>query len=319
MLVRRSLPLILAFSLFLTFSCQRKAEEMQAISGYDVIEEEGTEVVAQREVINFGVTQFFEPERLKDIFSPLLEYLEQETGKTFVLNIAPSYDALKRDLLAGNLQMVSFSPATYANALTTIPDQMQYIATSSRAGDMGSRDYYTGVIVTRRDTGISSLDGLRGRSFGFVDTGSSSGYKYPVVLLLKNSINPDKDFSGTFFLGSHDKVIEAVAAGSVDAGATAEFNIIKASEEYGDVFEILARTAPIPNNAWVFSQEVPEEFVHEVQSLLVNLPADAQLPSGEPVFSYKAELDGLIQRDPSYYDVIIETAAMLDHYNKSRE
>lgn len=318
MLLQKMSAGILIFCLLMLFSCQ-KEEEMRAISGSEVIEEEGSETLAEGNVINFGVTQFYEPEKLAEIFNPVLEYLENETGKSFVLNIVPDYDALKRDLVAGKLQMVSFSPATYGDALQTIEDQMQYIATSSRSGGLGSRDYYTGVIAARKDSGIASLDDLKGRAFGFVDTGSSSGFKYPVVLLLKNNINPDNDFSETFFLGSHDKVIEAIAAGSVDAGATAEFNIIKAAETYGDVFEIVARTKPIPNNAWVFSKDVPEDFVRQVQSILSAIPEDAVLPSGSPVFTYKAELDGFIQRDNSYYDVIIETAAMLAEYQNNQE
>jgi len=56
------------------------------------------------------------------------------------------------------------------------------------------------VIISLKTASIHSLKDLNGKRFAFVDYQSASGYLYPMALLEKNGLNPEKNFSRIFML-----------------------------------------------------------------------------------------------------------------------
>lgn len=77
--------------------------------------------------------------------------------------------------------------------------------------------FYKPEFFTRADTGIKSLQDLKGHTFCFTTAGSTSGGVWPRAVLLKLGINPDTDMQSTF-AGGHDKAAIAVYNGDCDAG-----------------------------------------------------------------------------------------------------
>src|SRR5262245_60090872 len=83
---------------------------------------------------------------------------------------------------------------------------------------------YTARFFVRKGAGIEKLEDLRGKTIAFVDPASSSGYIYPMVLLIKKGLVRDRDpktfFKDALFAGAHDAAIQAVLHGRVDAAAS---------------------------------------------------------------------------------------------------
>src|SRR5215467_4617307 len=83
---------------------------------------------------------------------------------------------------------------------------------------------FTSRIYVRRDSGITALEGLRGKTIAFVDPSSSSGYTYPMVLLIQRGLVRDRDpktfFREVLFAGAHDAGMRALLNGHVDALAS---------------------------------------------------------------------------------------------------
>src|SRR5258708_840941 len=83
---------------------------------------------------------------------------------------------------------------------------------------------FTSRIFVRKDSGIKSVEELRGRTIAFVDPASSSGYIYPMVLLMQRGLVKDRDpktfFKEVVFLGAHDATMRALLNGHVDAIAS---------------------------------------------------------------------------------------------------
>src|SRR5262245_4403314 len=67
---------------------------------------------------------------------------------------------------------------------------------------------FTARIYVRRDGGIKTVEELRGRTIAFVDPASSSGYIYPMVMLVQRGLVKNRDpktfFREVLFAGSHD-------------------------------------------------------------------------------------------------------------------
>jgi len=106
--------------------------------------------------------------------------------------------------------------APFAYVLAHDKNGAQVILASLR---QGSKTYRSQIIV-RADSGINSIEQLRGKKFAFVDPASASGFLFPNALLAQQGIDYKAFFSDTIFAGGHDKVIIAVYNKQVDGGAS---------------------------------------------------------------------------------------------------
>jgi phosphonate transport system substrate-binding protein len=83
---------------------------------------------------------------------------------------------------------------------------------------------YTARFYVRKGSGIEKVDDLRGKTVAFVDPASSSGYIYPMVLLIKRGLVKDRDpksfFKDALFAGTHEAALQSVVHGRVDAAAS---------------------------------------------------------------------------------------------------
>lgn len=82
----------------------------------------------------------------------------------------------------------------------------------------GAPVYYSYIIVGK-DSPVSSLEGLRGKTFAFADPHSNTGKLVPTYLLSKVGETPESFFGKTFYTYSHDVSIRAVAEGTADGAA----------------------------------------------------------------------------------------------------
>src|SRR4029453_5949767 len=109
---------------------------------------------------------------------------------------------------------------------------------------------FTSRIFVRKDSGIKSVEELRGRTIAFVDPASSSGYIYPMVLLIQKGLVKNRDpktfFKEVVFSGAHDASMRALLNGHVDA--IASFDL--AREQY--------LKDPAERERLVFVAETPE-------------------------------------------------------------
>src|SRR5947208_12262030 len=111
---------------------------------------------------------------------------------------------------------------------------------------------FTSRIYVRKDGGIKTVEDLRGKTMAFVDPGSSSGYIYPMVLLIQRGLVKNGDqktfFSEVMYAGAHDAAVRALVTAHVDAIASFDM----AREQYlGDPAErerivVVAETPEIP-------------------------------------------------------------------------
>ena len=111
---------------------------------------------------------------------------------------------------------------------------------------------FTSRIYVRKDRGLKTLEELRGKTIAFVDPTSSSGYTYPMVLLIQRGLVKNRDpktfFREVVFAGAHDAAMRALLNGHVDAIASFDM----AREQYlsdpaeREKITFVAETPPIP-------------------------------------------------------------------------
>jgi phosphate/phosphite/phosphonate ABC transporter binding protein len=151
---------------------------------------------------------------------------------------------------------------------------------------------YYGALFTRADSGIRRPADLNGRRFAFSDETSTSGHIFPRVLLQREGV----ELGHVLFAGGHPNVVQAVADGKVDGGASfysppsaanaadgtivgdARFLLLKnmagdaERRAFLDQVRVIGLTDPIPNDVCCvrsgFSEDVWQRFSASLQRFL---------------------------------------------------
>lgn len=92
------------------------------------------------------------------------------------------------------------------------------VATLINSRDGKAMKEFGGVILVRADSPIKTLADIKGKKFMCVKYSSFGGGQMGWRLLLKNGIDPKKDFAAFVEGGKHDNVVLAVKNGVMDAG-----------------------------------------------------------------------------------------------------
>jgi phosphonate transport system substrate-binding protein len=146
-------------------------------------------------------------------WQPLGVFVGERVEANIEVTTEDSYEAFEKALLAGKYDVANAGPLLCQR----VRDKYEPVARLERQGS----PTYLGIIFTQRSSAVRSLGDLKGRTLGLVSPQSSSGGLYPQLALLDAGLLPGQDVT-IRWLGSHGKVAEAVAAGTVDAGGCYE-------------------------------------------------------------------------------------------------
>lgn len=150
-----------------------------------------------------------------DRYSKMTAYLAKELGVPVNLRVANDYAAVIEAQRAGNAQIAFYGPASYARAILTGVEVEPLVI--PRHGN-GMTGYYS-VIYVKADSAYQKIEDLQGKTLALVDPNSTSGNNAPRFFLDRAGITVDTFFGKTFYAGSHDNAVLALAQGTADAAA----------------------------------------------------------------------------------------------------
>ncbi|MGF1494025.1 MAG: phosphate/phosphite/phosphonate ABC transporter substrate-binding protein [Microcoleaceae cyanobacterium] len=200
------------------------------------------------------------------------EYLEQELNVPVEIQLTGDYDTTVDLLVDGDVQMAYLGPLTYIQAKERNPELEPIVAHIEKST---GRPWYNSVIVAGTDSGINTLEALKGKRFGFVSQSSTSGFLVPSAEFKELGIDPEKDFAAIEYAGGHDKNAAALETGKVDAVALEKPTYIEVQQAGGlpeDQYKIVWESDPIPNSPIVVSSQLPAEFKTELRKVLIDAP-----------------------------------------------
>ena len=165
---------------------------------------------------------------------------------------------------------------------------------------------FTSRIFVRKDSGSKSVEELRGRTIAFVDPASSSGYIYPMVLLIQKGLVKNRDpktfFKEVVFSGAHDASMRALLNGHVDA--IASFDL--AREQYlRDPAErerliFVAETPEIPEAGIAARPGLDPAVFARIRAALLQIRA----PEYADLLKRLYEIDGFAPAEDRDYDPV---------------
>ncbi|MCD6284546.1 MAG: phosphate/phosphite/phosphonate ABC transporter substrate-binding protein [Anaerolineae bacterium] len=239
-----------------------------------------------------------ETEKVTTGANELSALLEDETGYVF--------DILVTTENAGAIEaMCSDPPEAQMSSLNTF----SYVLANERCGvetELVASRYgsptYNGQIIVNVDSGISTIQDLKGKTFCRPDPLSTSGWIIPDLTMRAAGIDPQNDLAEIVDAGSHDAVVSAVYNGDCDAGATyvdARSTIEDDSPDVMDKVLVIGVTEDIPNDGVQFIAGMDPEMK---QTIVDALLAISETEEGQAALDTAYSWAALEKHGDDFYD-----------------
>jgi len=235
---------------------------------------------------------------------PIVEILRKKLGMEIQPFVATDYTGVVEALRVNKLDIAFLTPASYVLAKTEA--NIRVVLKSERKGI----PYYYAAIITRADSGIKKLEDLRGKTFAFGDSLSTTGNVFPRKMFKDHGIDPVRDFKQILFSGGHDATVLAVLNGKVDAGATyanspdgedtAWMRYLKNSEDVKKI-RAIAFSEPIPADNLVLSANIDDTLAKKIELTFIELSRD---PLGKKMLRELYQIDGFVPATDQDYDSV---------------
>jgi phosphonate transport system substrate-binding protein len=179
-------------------------------------------------------------------YEPIVDLLSQQLGMPVEFVETTDYSSVIEAMRAGRVDLATYGPFSYVIASSEANATSLVASPNQQTGALG----YRSLIITRADSGLDTIESLRGRSMAFADPASTSGNLFPRLILADAGITDVEGFfSETSFSGGHDASLVAVANGQVDAAGVCDTCIARFYREGladpNDI-RVVAESDPIP-------------------------------------------------------------------------
>ena len=198
---------------------------------------------------------------------------------------ASDYNGLIQALAAGQVDVAQYGANSYANTYAQVGDKVvPLLAVREAEGGMG---YYAAMLV-RADSPYQSIADLKGKSLGFVDLNSTSGYLLPRQTMRAQGMDPDTYFGKVGFAGGHPQAVMALMNGQFDAVITqvsggdpetgfstgAHFSLARRGLVDLAKLRIIWTAGPMPNSPIVMRADRPAGITDAIRGAIAALPYD---------------------------------------------
>ncbi len=235
-------------------------------------------------------------------FTPIAQYLEKKLGMKVEFTPVTDYPAAVEAMVGKKVDLVWFGGFTFVQA--KIRSMNKVIPIAQREEDTK----FQSVFITKTDSGIKTLNDLKGKQVSFGSQSSTSGHLMPRSFLLAATIDPEKDFKRVAYSGAHDATIASVVSGKVDAAAldiTVWKKFVAENRVDTKAVDVFYTTPPYFNYNWAVHADMPIAMRERVQKALTDL--DPNTPEGKEILSLNRATRYIPTKAENYIGV--ETAA----------
>ncbi|MFH1279848.1 MAG: phosphate/phosphite/phosphonate ABC transporter substrate-binding protein [Candidatus Eisenbacteria bacterium] len=266
----------------------------------------------KKPTIKFGFYPSHNREQLSILADEFCQYLMARTGYKVEPVVSKDYDDIVEGITANEIHFAWLSPLSFVNA------ERKGNARVMLKSVRGANPFYWGAIVVRRDSGIESLDDLKGKRMGWTYPSSTAGYIFTKAAIHAQGIDPDEYFVTSSFIGGYDELVKAVVGGTVDAGAVfandtegkkgAWTQYLNANERR--LLKPIFYTKPIPGDTVTGSKifiDGNPKIASEILKALLEMGNDKK---GQQLLTDLYQVDYLVDAESGDYDSVREASEL---------
>jgi phosphonate transport system substrate-binding protein len=217
----------------------------------------------------------FQPQENLEALAPdarrLADHLSQVLGTPTEVFLPTSYAVVVEAMRGGHAHVAYLSGWPYLTAHREAGAELLVAEERNGAPSYQSQWY------VRADGDVASLADLRGRTVAFPSATSTSGYLFPIASLVEAGLlqtgeDPKGFFREVVFAGGYQQALQALANGSVEAAAAADY----AFEMYLDEAQraqvrVLAKQGPVPTHGIAVRGDLPPVWKERIRDALLGL------------------------------------------------
>ncbi len=206
-------------------------------------------------------------------YEPLAAYLSEKTGVNIKLKVLTRYNNIIENFVSNDLDGAFFGSFTY-----TLAHAKLNVEPCARPVSLDGTSTYYGLIFVRTDSGIRTINDMKGKIFAFVDKATTAGYLLPLAFFKENNI-PDYStyFKETYFTGTHEDAVYDVLNKKANIGAaknTVYYYLAAIDESIEKDLLILKRSPDVPENALALRKELDDTIKESLKEALLNMHND---------------------------------------------
>ena len=230
----------------------------------------GATATQETKVLKMGLIPADDADEMLRNYEPIKEYLSKELSIPVEIQVTSDYTAAIEAMRSKHIDIAWFGPFSYVIASNVAGAEAIVNGVKGSTG----KSTYKSVIIVNANSGIKSIKDLKGKTFAFVDPASTSGNLIPRKMLIENGIDPDNDFSTSYYAGTHNAVQYAIANGKVDAGASGDNvfeRMVKEGEIDPEVNKIIYTSPEIPGSPISVRGDLPSTLKLKIQLALMKM------------------------------------------------
>ncbi len=250
--------------------------------------------------IKFGVIPVSGSTSLKENYTPIAKYLEEKLGVKVKLIFAGDYTGIITGMQHKHIDIANFGPKSYVEAAKRANAQAVVIEVDEKTGTAG----YKAMIITKKGSGLKSLADIKGKTWAFTSSQSTSGTLVPTVMFKKEGIEPKEYFKKVMYSGGHEASVLSVKAGKIDAAAVASIDFDRGvgKQWSNDEFNFIWESELIAGSPIAVRGDLPQDLKDAVQKAFIEYK--------DPEGLKRLRLAGYIKTDDKTYDPIRELAKL---------
>ena len=258
------------------------------------------EPVCRQDDLRIAVIPKKSMEVLIEEYRPLLKHLSKGLNLPVEFVRAESYDSVTDAIVSGGVDIAWIGPAGYLLANLRNPKVEAFANLTLEKGHFTpAGNYYQALLVVSADRNYKTVADLKNARVAFTDPLSTSGSLIPNHSFAQSVKTPLNQFFGAqVYTGSHDRSIEAVLAGRVDAAFIASVradDFIRQEKMSPEALRVLWRSEAIHYDPFVFGPTVCAEHKAKIKQLML----EDQGPLN--AFFLSQQATGLVAADHSDY------------------
>jgi len=222
--------------------------------------------------LRFGMSPALSSDVARRMGERLCHYLETKLEREVHTTVFGDYQTLTDCLARGEVDFAWTPPQTFVEIYQQGGGMLGIMQRFGHAS-------FEAALIVQADSPLQSFEDLRGTSAAWVDRHSTSGYLFTYAEILRRLNGPA--LGRQHFHGSHRAVLEAVANGWADFGATfatrgPDGEILSAGwrdllPERADELRPLTFVGPIPGDNLSHSPQLAPAMIHELVEVLTNM------------------------------------------------
>lgn len=242
---------------------------------------------------------------------PLEKLLSDELDRPVKVSVSTDYNTIVEAMASKKVDVGFLPPTAYVLAkdqgAADVILQAQRYGVNDKDGSPTDKlvDSYKSMFIVKKDSGIDSLEDLKGKKIGYQNVTSSAGYVWPAASLMDVGLDPLKDVQPVTLKG-HDQAVISLLNGDIDAAVTFQDARTIVQKDYEDVFDqtkVIHYTEPIPNDTVAVQSDMDEDLRKDIQEAFINIGKDEE---GKKIIRDIYTHEGYVKSDDSKFEIARE-------------